>query len=155
MFVFSYIKVFLLLRKTLRLLNLVFPTEDIIAIILFFPLILRSSVSCWRPSYYSDVSSSSLLRSSVSNGRPYCYSIVSFSLLLLRSSVFNGRPYCYSSVSFSLLLLFFILLDFSQTPGRIIMKFPGKMSFGNIILLAKIRCKIHFRSRVISHLVTF
>ena len=42
----------------------------------------------------------------------------------------NGRPYCYSTVSFSLLLLFFILLDFSQTPGRIFMKFSEMVYLG-------------------------
>ena len=54
-------------------------------------------------------------------------SIVVFKVLRL-----NGRPYCYSSVSFSLLLLlfFFILLDFSQTPGRIFMKFSGMVYIG-------------------------
>ena len=43
---------------------------------------------------------------------------------LLRSSVSNGRPYCFCKVSFSLFFFFFLLV-FSQTRGRIFMKFSG------------------------------
>ena len=55
-----------------------------------------------------------------------------YRVILVKVFRLNGRPYCYSSVSFSLLLLlfFFILLDFSQTPGRIFMKFSGMVYIG-------------------------
>ena len=52
-------------------------------------------------------------------------------VIIIKVFRLNGRPYCYSSVSFSLLLLlFFFLLDFSKTPGRIFMKFSGMVYIG-------------------------
>ena len=53
-----------------------------------------------------------------------------YTLIIIKVFRLNGRPYCYSSVSFSLLLFFFILLDFSKTPGRIFMKFSGMVYLG-------------------------
>ena len=69
-----------------------------------------------------------LLRSSVSNGIPYCYSSVSFSLSL-RSSVSTEDLHVILRVFF-LVYCFFFLLDFSETPERIFMKFSGMVYIG-------------------------